>query len=60
MAPSHAPWQRSTGDDQTANITRRRTTAVGKIVIALIVLAIASLIIMFFSHGGSFPSSLPG
>jgi hypothetical protein len=47
-------------DRQYANVTRRRTTAVGKIVIALVVLAIASLIIMFFSHGASFPSSLPG
>jgi hypothetical protein len=60
MAPSRIPWPRGASNGQTANITRRRTTAVGKIVIALVVLAIASLIIMFFSHGGSFPSSLPG
>jgi hypothetical protein len=45
---------------RNANFTRRRTTAVGKIVIAVIVLAIASLIIIFFSHGGSFPGSFPG
>jgi hypothetical protein len=47
-------------DRQYANITRRRSTAVGKIVIALVVIAIASLIIYFFSHGGSYPSGLPG
>jgi hypothetical protein len=47
-------------DRQYANHTGRRTTAVGKIVMAFVVIAIAALIIYFFSHGGSYPSSLPG
>jgi hypothetical protein len=33
---------------------------VAALVVAAVVIAIASLIILFFSHGGSFPGSLPG
>jgi hypothetical protein len=33
---------------------------VAALVVAAVVIAIASLIILYFSHGGSFPGSLPG
>lgn len=66
MAQSHQTSpktrRRSIGDRPWSRQEDRRlhVTPVEKLVIAVVVIAVAALVIVLFSHGGSFPGSLPG